>query len=45
MDIENAETLALESIWKHRIIKESLLTHSAHGKAINEVKYKLKVFG
>jgi len=45
MDIDNAETLSLESIWKRRVIKESLLTHYTHGKAINEVKYKLKVFG
>ncbi len=45
MDIDNAETLTFESDWKRRVIKESLLTHYAHDRAINEVKYKLKVFG
>jgi hypothetical protein len=45
MDFENAEALTLESIWKRRVIKESLYTHYTNGKAVNEVKYKLKVFG
>ena len=44
MDFDNAETLALESMWQRRIIKESLLTQHAHGKAINEVNYILKIF-
>ncbi|CAF1549089.1 unnamed protein product [Rotaria sordida] len=44
MDFDNTETLALESTWKRRIIKESLLTQHTYGKAINEVKYQLKVF-
>ena len=44
MDFDNIETLALESMWKRRVIKESLLTQYAHGKAINEVKHTLKVF-
>jgi hypothetical protein len=45
MDFDNVETLAFESMWKRRIIKESLLTQHAYGKAINEVNHKLNVFG
>jgi hypothetical protein len=37
MDVNNAETLASESIWKRRVMKESLLTHYTHGKEIKEV--------
>jgi arginyl-tRNA--protein-N-Asp/Glu arginylyltransferase len=39
-----SETLSLETNWKRRIIKESLFTEETYGKAINDVKFKLKVF-
>ena len=45
MDFTKIETLANETKWKRRIIKESLLTHESKGKAINEIKHKLQVFG
>jgi hypothetical protein len=44
-DFDNVNTLSLESCWKRRTIKESILTHQSFGKSINDVKYKLKVFG
>ncbi|CAF1363743.1 unnamed protein product [Adineta steineri] len=43
MDIDNVKTLTLESMWKRRIIKGSIYTHYTQDKAINEVKYKLKL--
>ncbi len=45
IDFTNIETLTKETDWKRRTIKESLLTHESNGKAINEVKHKLQVFG
>ncbi|CAF5178682.1 unnamed protein product, partial [Rotaria sp. Silwood1] len=41
---DESETLALETNWKRRTIKESLFTEETHGQAINDVKFKLKVF-
>ncbi|CAF2072369.1 unnamed protein product, partial [Rotaria magnacalcarata] len=41
---DESETLALETNWKRRIVKESLCTEETHGQAINDVKFKLKVF-
>jgi hypothetical protein len=45
MDFKKVETLTKESDWKRRIIKESLFTNENNAKAINEIKYKLQVFG
>ncbi|CAF1590746.1 unnamed protein product, partial [Didymodactylos carnosus] len=44
MDFNNAITVAHETNWKRRTIKESLLTHSAGGKNINDVKFKLNIY-
>ena len=45
MDFTKTETLTKETVWKRRTIKESLLTHESNGKAMNEVKHMLQVFG
>jgi len=39
-----SETLALETNWRRRIIKESLFTHQMQDKALNDVKFKLNIF-
>jgi hypothetical protein len=44
-DFSKVETLAWETEWKKRIIKESLLTQEKLGKAINDIDYNLNVFG
>ena len=43
-DFDNSETLALETNWKCRTVKESLLTYELQDKALNDVKFKLNVF-
>ncbi len=42
-DFSNTDTLAWESNWRRRIIKESILTNKTHGKSINETKHTLKI--
>ena len=45
MNFAKVETLTNETVWRRRIIKESLLAHNTQSKAMNEVKHKLQVFG
>ena len=42
-DFSNTKTLAFESDWRKRIIKESILTNRTLGKSINETKHTLQV--
>jgi hypothetical protein len=42
-DFSNTETLAFESNWRRRIIKESILTNRTLGKSINETKHANQV--
>jgi hypothetical protein len=42
-DFSNTKTLALESDWRRRIIKESILTNRTLGKSINETKHTIQV--
>ena len=44
-DFTNVETIGNDSVWRRRIIKESLLTQQHLGKTINQVKHNLRVFG
>lgn len=44
LDLANTETLALETDWKRRTIKESIFTYEMLDKALNDVKFKLNVF-
>ena len=44
-NFNQAETLSYENNWEHRIIKESLYTQQSSGQALNDVKFKLNVFG
>ena len=39
----NTKTLVLESDWRKRIIKESILTIRTLGKSINETKHTIQV--
>jgi hypothetical protein len=43
-DFTNSETLALETNWRRRVIKESLFTHQIKNKSLNDVKFKLNIF-
>jgi hypothetical protein len=43
-DFKRSETLALETNWRRRIIKESLFTHEMKERALNDVKFKLNIF-
>jgi hypothetical protein len=43
-DFENVKTLAHESDWRRRVIKESILTNRTLGKSINEVKHTTQIF-
>ena len=42
-DFSSTKTLALESDWRKRIIKESILTKRTLGKSINETKHTIQV--
>ena len=42
-DFSNTKTLAFESNWRKRVIKESILTNRTLGKSINETKHVLQV--
>lgn len=42
-DFSNTKTLALESDWRKRVIKESILTSRTLGKSINETKHTIRV--
>ncbi|CAF1179846.1 unnamed protein product [Adineta steineri] len=42
-DFSNTKTLALESDWRKRVIKESILTNRTLGKSINETKHTIQV--
>jgi hypothetical protein len=42
-DFDNVKTLAFESEWRRRIIKESILTNRTLGKSINETKHTTQV--
>ena len=44
-DFNSMRTPSRETNWSPRIIKESILTHEPFGKALNDTKYALKVFG
>lgn len=43
-DFTNIETIGKESVWRRRVIKESLLTQQHLGKTINQVKHVVQVF-
>jgi len=43
-DFTNIETLGKDSVWRRRVIKESLLTQQHLGKTINQVKPVAHVF-
>jgi hypothetical protein len=42
-DLTNSKTLALESDWRKRVIKESIFTSRTLGKSINEVKHAIQI--
>ncbi|CAF4600906.1 unnamed protein product [Rotaria sp. Silwood2] len=42
-DFSKTETLAYESDWRKRIIKESILTNRTLGKSINETKHTIQI--
>lgn len=42
-DFSNVKTLARETDWRKRIIKESILTNKAAGNAINDTKHTLRI--
>ena len=44
-DLPKIKTLAWETNWRKRIIKESILTNKALGKAINDTKHTLRIVG
>jgi DNA-binding sugar fermentation-stimulating protein len=44
-DFSKVETLAVETGWRKRVIKESILTNKMFGNAINDTKHTLRVFG
>ena len=44
-NFDQAETLSYENNWKRRIIKESLYTQEALDQALNDIRFKLNVFG
>ena len=44
-NFNQAETLSYENNWERQIIKESLYTQQSSGRALNDVKFKLNVFG
>ena len=44
-DFNNMRTPSRETNWSPRIIKESILAHETFGKALNDTKCALKVFG
>ena len=43
-DFSNIETIGNDSVWRRRVIKESLLTQQHLGKTINQVKHVAQVF-
>ena len=43
-DFTNIETIGKDSVWRRRVIKESLLTQQRLGKSINQVKHVVQVF-
>jgi hypothetical protein len=44
-DFWKTTTLAHDTEWRKRIIKESLLTYKTNGNAINDTKHTLHIFG
>ena len=44
-DFNEVESLIYENNWNRRIIKESLYTYQSLNLALNDVKYKLNVYG
>ena len=42
-DFSNTATLALETDWRKRVIKESIMTHRTLGRAINDTKHTIRV--
>ncbi len=44
-DFSNVQTLALESDWRRRVIKESILTTRMLGNSINDIKHTIQVVG
>ena len=44
-DFSNASTLALETDWRKRVIKESIITHKTLGKSINDTKHTIRIIG
>jgi hypothetical protein len=44
-DFSNTLTLALETDWRKRVIKESILTHRTLGRSINDTKHTIRIVG
>ena len=44
-DFSNASTLARESDWRKRVIKESIMSQKTLGRAINDTKHTIRVVG
>ena len=44
-DFSNTKTLARETDWRKRVIKESILTNRTLGNAINDTKHVIRVVG
>jgi len=42
-DFDNVKTLAFESEWRRRIIKESIITNRTLGRSINEIKHTTQI--
>ena len=44
-DFSNASTIALETDWRKRVIKESIMTQKTLGRAINDTKHTIRIVG
>jgi len=44
-DFSNASTLALETDWRKRVIKESIMTYRTLGRSINDTKHTIRIVG
>lgn len=44
-DFSNASTLALETDWRKRVIKENIMTQKTLRRAINDTKHTIRIVG
>ena len=44
-DFSNASILALETDWRKRVIKESIMTQKTLGRAIDDTKHTIRIVG